>query len=201
MATDNKPNRFRAVKPVKEGPVSYDDYAAIDDGLRYELANGVLELMSPAPSPVHQFTSHYMAQVLEQSCGMDYLFLTAPVDVILSNKEVRQPDIVAIHRNRVDIITRRGIEGVPDLAVEVVSPSSVKRDREQKLESYARHGIPEYWIISAEYTSLEQYILDGDVYLFPEVYTGDDVVQSPVLACVNFSVNDVLRRLPDLPNA
>lgn len=187
---------------VKEGPFTYDDYAAIDDGQRYELFHGNLELMSPAPSPVHQVVIGCLFERLKNSCFSDYLILGSPVDVILSTKEIRQPDLVAVHRSRLHIITERAIEGPPDLAAEVVSPSSAKRDRQQKLWSYARYGIPEYWIVISEIGSLEQYVLQGESnegYGIPTVYTVDETIRSERMPCVSFSMRDVLRDVPRLP--
>jgi Uma2 family endonuclease len=88
----------------------------------------------------------------------DYAAL--PEDGILKSTEVRQPDIVMIHRNRLNIITKRGIEGASDLVVEILSPSSIKRDKVSKLKSYAQYKIPEYWIVDPSNGILEQYILE-----------------------------------------
>jgi Uma2 family endonuclease len=199
--SDRRRNRNHPGEQVKEGPLTYDDYAALDNGIRYELANGILEMMGPAPSPVHQLFVQNLEDLLKESCSTKYLFFTAPIDVILSAKEVRQPDIVAVLRDRVHIITRRGIEGPPDLVVEVVSPTSVKRDRQEKLRVYAAYGIPEYLIVTVELAALEQYVLDQGEYRIPAVYQGDDPIQSDVLTCATFSIADVMRRMPDLPNA
>ncbi|MEQ4482527.1 Uma2 family endonuclease [Cohnella silvisoli] len=133
---------------IREQQVTYDDYAQLpDDGKRYEVADGVLELMSPAPSPKHQVISYQMQTLLTNNCQLEYIIFASPVDLILSAKEVRQPDLVMVHRSRMEIITRRGIEGIPDLVAEILSPHSVKRDKQQKLKSYAAYQIPEYWII------------------------------------------------------
>jgi Uma2 family endonuclease len=193
--------RHTQVGRVKEGSLSYGDYAALDDGARYELANGTLELMSPAPSPTHQFICAHIRDLLTGTCSEEFLFLLSPIDVILSDKEVRQPDVVAIHRNHVHLITKRGVEGVPDLVVEVVSPSSVKRDRGQKIAVYAMFNIPEYWLVSPEVWALEQYVLDGGCYTLANVYVGDEIIDSHVLRCAAFSMDDVMRSMPELPNA
>lgn len=186
---------------VKEGNLTYDDYAAMpDDGIQYELANGVLEAMSPAPGTAHQVWSKYLQQVLDQTCQEEFIILLAPLDVILSDKEVRQPDLVAVHVSRVDIITERGIEGAPDLVVEILSPHSVKRDRMQKLNAYALYEIPEYWIVDSGHRTLEQYVLRGQGYTLAQVYMDEDIISSSKLPCAQFSMADVARRLPKLPN-
>ena len=70
----------------------------------------------------------------------------APVDVVLDPENTVQPDIVFVAEANVGIIQRRAIFGVPDLLVELVSPSSVRRDRYDKKQLYARFGVKEYWI-------------------------------------------------------
>ncbi|MFC7393097.1 Uma2 family endonuclease [Scopulibacillus cellulosilyticus] len=187
---------------VKEHSLTYADYAAMpDDGKRYELANGVLELMSPVPAPKHQLIAKILGSQLESTCQNKYILLYAPIDVILSEKEVRQPDIVMIHNSRAEMITKRGIEGAPDLVVEVLSPSSIKRDRGSKLQVYANYGIPEYWIVDPNYPILEQYVLNNDRYELAEVYDEDKSICSENLTCISFTMNDIINSLPELPNA
>src|SRR5690606_34328260 len=104
---------------VHEAPVTYEQYAAMpDDGNRYELADGVLELMSPTPTVLHQMVSFAMHAFVESSCRNEFILIASPVDVILSDTEVRQPDLVIIHRSRMSMIRNRGIYGAPDLVVE-----------------------------------------------------------------------------------
>ncbi len=80
---------------VRELRVDYDYYAALDDGSRYELVDGMLELISPGPNVAHQMVLAKLFHVVMSSCERDFIILTAPLDVILSPTEVRQPDLVA----------------------------------------------------------------------------------------------------------
>jgi Uma2 family endonuclease len=195
MKSDKKP------EVIKETPLTYDDYASLpDDGNRYELASGALELMSPAPSPRHQAYSNQLQYTLNRSCQSEYLIFSAPVDVILSNTEVRQPDLLMVHRSRSSILTKRGVEGPPDLVVEIMSAYSRKRDKVHKTRSYARHGVPEYWIIDLTTLTLEQYLLNGESYQIHNVYAEDEIVQSERISCVAFSMYELVRSVPDLPD-
>jgi Uma2 family endonuclease len=188
-------------KAIREQPLTYDDYAALpEDGNRYELVGGVLELMSPSASVRHQMISAEIQYTLKQSCESEYITLDAPLDVILSETEVRQPDLIMIHRSRLNIITKRGIEGAPDLVVEILSPSSIKRDKVSKLKSYAQYEIPEYWIVDPSNGVLEQYILQVNGYDLTEVYAEDELVRSANITCVSFSMNEIMSKIPDLPN-
>lgn len=185
---------------IKEQPATYDDYANLpDDGSRYELANGVLELMSPAPTPKHQVIGSQLWLALTNSCKSDYLIFLSPIDLILSATEVRQPDIVMVRRSNISIITRRGIEGIPDMVAEIISPRSVKRDKQNKLVAYAKYRIPEYWIVDPANECLEQYLLSDNQYTLHNVYDREETVQSDRLVCVSFNMGQILDSAKDLP--
>jgi Uma2 family endonuclease len=89
--------------------------------------------------------------------------LVAPSDVRLFEHTVCQPDLLLIHRDRREIVQHHTI-GTPDLAVEILSKSSLRRDRALKLEIYARAGLPEYWIVDPKARSLELCSLAGESY-------------------------------------
>lgn len=188
-------------KPIiKEQPATYDDYANLpDDGSRYELADGVLELMTPAPTPKHQVISSQLLTILMSSCQTQYIIFASPIDLILSSTEVRQPDIVMVHRSKLAIITRRGIEGIPDLVVEILSPHTIKRDKQIKLITYAKYHIPEYWIVDPANQCLEQYILSGNKYELLTIYDSEETIQSDRLECVSFTIGQILDAAADLP--
>jgi len=189
---------------IMEHPVTYEAYAEMpDDGQRYEVLDGELELMSPSPSTVHQVIGSSL-HLLVQSCASEYFILTAPLDVILSRTNVVQPDLIMIHRSRSDIVTMRGVEGAPDLVVEVLSPWSHKRDRQCKLNIYARHGVPEYWIVDPAAQTLERFELTSEQrYELRDLFENDDRVTSDKLPCVSFPVSglfkdELVRRLLEL---
>lgn len=185
---------------IKESPVTYELYAnMMDDGNRYEIADGVLELMSPSPTFTHQSVSQELLFTLNASCRDEFIIVAAPIDVILSDTEVRQPDLVMIHRSRMSIISDRGINGAPDLVVEITSEHSRRRDKVDKRIVYAHYGVTEYWIVDLSNFTLEQYVLDGDRYELIEVYTEDDTIRSQTVPCASFSMNEIVQRLPIQP--
>ncbi|OXS57676.1 hypothetical protein B1A99_16635 [Cohnella sp. CIP 111063] len=185
---------------IKESPVTYEMYAEmVDDGNRYEISDGVLELMSPAPTPTHQSVSQELLFSLNASCRNEYIIYSSPIDVILSATEVRQPDLIMIHRSRMDIIGERGINGAPDLVVEITSKHSRRRDKVQKRIAYAKYGVSEYWIIDLVGFTLEQYVLDGERYELAEVYAEDEIVRSKIVTCAAFSMNEIVQSLPIHP--
>jgi len=185
---------------VRESYVTYDDYANMpDDGNRYEIADGRLELMSPGPSGHHQVISKAMYDAIKETSSRDYVILTAPLDVILSEIEVRQPDLVIVHRSRKSIIARRGIEGAPDVVVEILSPSTRRRDKLDKMKAYAKYQVPEYWIVDPDSYTLELYLLreSGD-YGLKDVFGADELIISPALTCLNFTMDDITSVVKDI---
>ena len=115
--------------------------------------------MTPAPGPRHQGVSIALASalhthVIERGLGRVY---AAPIDVILSETTIVQPDIVFVAVDRSAIISARGIEGAPTLVVEILSPSTVQTDRGRKLQLYARHRVPYYWIVDPDSHAIEVY--------------------------------------------
>lgn len=186
---------------IKEQTVTYDMYANMpDDGARYEIIDGKLEMMSPGPSTIHQYISGELEFLLKKSCKSDYMIFYAPLDVILSNTTVLQPDILMIHRSRLHIATNRGIEGPPDLVVEIITPGSRSRDKVIKMKSYAKYGVPEYWIVDAESRTLEQYrLMDHQhTYTLHNLFEGDDIVVSDKLPCVNLTISAIFTEISDL---
>ena len=140
--------------------LSYADYAAVDDGQRYELIEGELVPMGPAPFIRHQRVAFKIAKALDAHTGTTRQGETfiAPFDVVLEAARrgtVLQPDVAVVleaHRER---ITDANIQGPPDLVVEVLSPSNARKDAVRKRLLYERFGVPEYWIVPEHVDSVE----------------------------------------------
>lgn len=194
---DNKSNNAYTER-IKENNLTYDDYASIDDRHRYELVDGQLELMSPVETITHQMISYQMQKEMAKSCESDYIILYAPIDVILADNQVRQPDLILIHRERMNILSNRGVIGPPDLVVEILSPSTLKRDKIDKLNTYANFHIPEYWIVEPKTGFLEQYSLHDKQYGLIDVFQESEHVTSPGVPCVSFTMADIMERIPSL---
>lgn len=180
---------------VKENGWTVDDYMNLpEDGNQYEIVDGVLEL-KPSPNTDHQRIIRRLDHILSDTCESQYIMILSPIDVILSERETRQPDLLMVHRSREAIIRKNGIYGPPDLVVELLSPNSVKRDRIMKRDSYARFGVPEYWIADYEHQTIEQYVakVPGQPYELLNVFEADDTVTSDRLPCVSFVVKDALK--------
>lgn len=146
--------------------LNYKDYEALPaDGRCYEIHEGELSV-TPAPSPLHQQVIRNLSVLLHQHVKTRGLgeVLFSPIDCILSDITIIQPDIVYLEPRRLPAISARGIEGPPTLVVEILSPSTVQIDRGVKFQLYARHGVPYYWIVDPEARSIEAYTLTGEAY-------------------------------------
>jgi len=120
---------------------TYADYLNLPEESRYEILDGDL-LVSPSPNASHQRIVKKLARIfgrLLEDAGLGEIFV-APFDVVLSDTDVVQPDILFISKERASIVKERAVFGAPDLAVEVLSPATAERDRTVKAKLYARAG-------------------------------------------------------------
>ena len=127
---------------------TYRDYLLLPEGDRRELIEGDFYVV-PAPSIRHQTVAANLGTLLRERVRRNRLgiILWAPTDVVLSPETVVQPDILFVSNERRGIITEPNVSGAPDLVVEILSPGTEERDRELKLNLYARYGVREYWIV------------------------------------------------------
>ncbi len=168
--------------------LTYEDYRHIPDDERYELLDGEL-VMSPSPNRAHQRIDTKLgwrlAQFVEErDLGEVY---SAPFDVVLSEVDVVQPDLLFVSNERAYIITEDNIRGAPDLVVEILSPSTAERDRTFKRMLYARYGVPEYWLVDPDSRTITILRLDAGVYAEVSRYGPGQTLASPTL--LGFTAN------------
>jgi len=155
-----------AVAAVKQGKRwTYEEYYRLNDDKRYEIIGSEL-LMAPAPDTWHQDWVSNLNLILTPFVRRNKLGKTfiSPVDVVLDSENTVQSDLVFIASANLGIIQKRAIFGVPDLLIELISPSSVRRDRYVKMNLYARFGVKEYWIGDPANKALEVLTLKGGRY-------------------------------------
>lgn len=137
------------VVPSKPVPFTYREYLLLpDDGRRHELIEGEF-YVTPAPGTLHQIVSgnlHYLLRQQLQEPGLARIF-AAPTDVLLDEATCLQPDLVVVRSSRAHLIEPAAIIGIPDLVIEILSPSHPGNDRFLKRGVYARFKVPEYWIV------------------------------------------------------
>ena len=178
-----------------QGQWTYDDYARLpNDGWKYEVIRGELR-MSPTPSPRHQMTLGNLAfasHLFVREGKLGEIFL-GPIDLILPHDlgTPVQPDILFIRKSNLDIVKETHIDGVPDLVVEVLSPSNWVDDRRAKFTIYAEAGVAEYWIVDPKATTVEVYRLVDERYELIEKYGTNDTVSSLVLHGFSIPIPEV----------
>ena len=161
---------------------TYEDYLTLDDGVHFEIINGKA-LMSPAPELFHQRWARNIFLAIERHVEARKLgeVFFAPVDVVLDERNVVQPDLVFVSNANAGLLERRGIMGAPDLVVEIISPSSLRHDRYEKRELYARFGIKEFWLADVANRSLEVLSLQTGSYKLVSCATNEGKIRSEVL--------------------
>jgi Uma2 family endonuclease len=147
-------------KPAR--PFTRADLDAMpDDGYRYELLDGML-LVSAAPVPRHQVVSGNLHLLLRASCPPDLQVLYAPVDVVLADDTVLEPDLLVAPRQQ---FSAKDLPGAPLLAVEVLSPSTRRVDQLLKRDRYQEAGCPSYWLVDPQEPSVLALELEDGRYV------------------------------------
>lgn len=171
---------------------TYEDYLNAPEDKRYELLDGEL-IMVPSPNWPHQRTelklgSRVIRFVERHDLGE---VATAPMDVVLSDTDVVQPDVLFISRERTSIIGHNAILGAPDLVVEILSPSTTRRDLTFKRRLYAKHGVKEYWQVNIEERRITVLSLGDNDYEVAAVYGSGETLTSPVLPGFALVVDEI----------
>ncbi len=162
------------------------------DGKRYELLFGRVHA-TPTPATRHQFTLQNLSQNLGPYVYKNRLgeVCQAPLDVRLGEETVLQPDFIFVSNARAGIIQENWIAGSPDLAVEVLSPSTAGHDRATKLPIYAEARVPEVWFIDPKARTVEVLTLQGAKYLVEATYAGHHVLISNLFPGWQLSLDDL----------
>jgi Uma2 family endonuclease len=177
-------------KPV--GTWTYDDLFNLpDDGRRYEIIDGVLFEL-PSVGTTHAIAVMNLILLLSPTVrATGGRLFTGPLDVFMAGADPVQPDIVVLTSGNLGPLRKRGIEGAPDLLVEVLCPLNPEHGRIRKRALYARGRVPEYWLVSPEAATIEVLVLEGDTYRTLVRAGGDEPIRSVVLPELSFSVSAV----------
>ena len=171
---------------------TYEDYCATADDKRYELLNGDL-MMVPAPNRKHQWVLgrlHIELDRFTQEHGLGEVYV-APFDVVLSDTDVVQPDLLFISRAREHTINNENVRGAPDLVIEILSPSTADRDLGYKHDLYGRHGVLEYWVVDpmAETVAVHRQ-RDGRLEL-ADTFGRRDTLRTALLEGLQLKLDDI----------
>ncbi|OGO38141.1 MAG: hypothetical protein A2Z03_06450 [Chloroflexi bacterium RBG_16_56_8] len=172
---------------------TYEEYRALpEDGNRYEVVEGEL-LMTAAPLIDHQRVSANLQFILEtyiRANSWGTLF-DAPVELYLDEKSFVEPDIVCVAQAHRGIIKKKNITGVPDLIVEILSPSTARYDRVIKMNAYARHQVPHYWIVDPEAKTLEAFEWEKGTYRLVAARAEEETFQPALFPSLTISLADL----------
>ncbi|HKI01704.1 MAG TPA: Uma2 family endonuclease [Thermoanaerobaculia bacterium] len=180
-----------------QGQWTYADYARLpDDGRRYEVIRGHL-YVTPAPGFDHQYVISRLHLTFGRFVDENQLgiVLGAPFDVLLPDGIATpvQPDMVFLRTGNQPRSGDKNFQGVPDLVIEVESPSTRKRDRTIKLEAYRDAGVSEYWRLEPRPRTVTVLALseDGSRYVEVASYGAGETVRSTVLSGLAISVDSL----------
>jgi Uma2 family endonuclease len=160
--------------------LTYEDFLLLpDDGRRHEILDGE-HSVNPSPNTKHQMASGAIFAALfsyATSHGLGYVF-HAPYDVVLSEHDIVEPDLLFVSTARRAIITDANIQGAPDLVVEILSPSNRGYDERVKYQAYERFGVGEYWIVDPDAETVTVYRRTGGKFVRAE---SGDPLNTPLL--------------------
>lgn len=169
--------------------LTFADYLETSDDERYELLNGEL-VLSPSPKEIHQYISGSLYLKLGAFVREHKVYFS-PFDVVLSDTDVVQPDLLFVSNERADIITPDNIQGAPDLVVEILSPATAERDWTLKLDLYAQHGVKEYWIVDPDAKTITVLLRGEGGFEVISVYGKGEALRSPTLGEFSVALEEI----------
>jgi Uma2 family endonuclease len=175
--------------------MTYEDLLALpDDGLRHELIDGE-HFVTPAPSWPHQLIVGNLYRLIANHVRANRLgvVFVAPLDVVFSKHDVVEPDVLFFTPDSFKAhIGERNAEGPPDLAVEVLSPTTRRRDEVAKRRLYERMGVGEYWIVDPELRTVKVFTLIAGTYERRDLDVKDaDTLTSPLFPGLDLPLTDI----------
>lgn len=175
---------------------TYEDYLKLNDDNQYELIGGEL-IVVPAPKTIHQRLSHRLNRLLSDFVISNDIgeVMYAPIDVVLNENNKPQPDILYIAKHRLNIIKEKYIDGAPDLVVEILSPSTINRDRVEKSRLYYTHGVREYWLVDPDAGIVEVFTHGEKNWNLSGAYCKEEILSSPLLKGLKINLKNIFKGL------
>jgi Uma2 family endonuclease len=187
------------MKPTGPGvKLTYDDFVLFpDDGQRHELIDGE-HYVTPSPIPHHQRISgnlYWLIRSFLEQHPIGHVFY-APLDVVFSQFDVVEPDLLYVSRERAaQILTRQHVRGAPELVIEIGSPGTRQRDETIKRRLYERSDVLEYWVVDPELDLMRIYRRTGETFARPVELSSEsgDVLTSTLLPGLDLSLQAVFK--------
>jgi Uma2 family endonuclease len=166
--------------------LTYEDFLQFpDDGKRHELIDGE-HYVTPSPNTKHQRVSgnlYFLIRAWLEEHPVGQIFY-APFDVVFSNVDVVEPDLLYLSNERVqEVLTAQHVTGAPEIVVEIASKGTRKRDETIKRRLYERCGVSEYWVVDPQLDVVRVYLRAGEVFPRPNELSMErgDVLTSALL--------------------
>lgn len=175
--------------------LTYQDYRLLpDDGKRYEIIDGDL-YMTPSPVTRHQaivarFVQLFMNYFETHPIGTVF---AAPYDVVLSDTDIVEPDLLVVLKDGAARITEKNVQGPPDVVIEILSPGTAARDRELKRKRYEHFGVREYWLVDPDGNTLEMLQLASGQFRRLILATRHDRCTSPLFPDLILDLSRILK--------
>jgi len=173
---------------------TYHDLVGMPEEQRYEVIDGELYDMTAAPSTRHQAFSRNL-----QWCLHSYIYQTgsgelfnAPIDVVFDRFNVVQPDLIFISTGKRHIIQDKYVQGAPDVAIEILSPTTLSKDLATKKELYAKFGVLEYWIVDPFKDAIEVFSLKNGLYELRCSATTHGLITSEAIKGFQLSLEEII---------
>jgi Uma2 family endonuclease len=169
-----------------------EDYQKLPEGAPYQLIGGEL-IMSPSPTRIHQdilgnLFSSLRAFIKSKDLGKIFI---APLDVELTEYDVYQPDIIFIRKERLHLLGGLRIDIVPDLVIEILSPSNAYYDLTHKKAVYCEQGVEEYWVVDPIEETIEIMTKDGAYFRTEAIVRKPVLLVSPMFSGFSMKLEDV----------
>lgn len=165
---------------------------------RYEMINGIRYDFTPSPTFDHQVLVTKLSNELYKTCYPNGYIVVAPMDVHLDTNNIIQPDVIYISNERTHIIQGQKIIGAPDLLIEILSPSTSKKDKTIKKDLFEKFGVTEYWIVDPVHYIIDQFVLEDQAYKGYQSYGLGDILVSDHFSCIAINLDsifkDIIRR-------
>lgn len=181
------------VLPKCNRPYTYQEYRTWTDEKRWEIIDGILYAMSPAPDTEHQIIAGNCYGILRNALkGKSCIPFIAPTDVVLSEVDVVQPDVLVVCDKQK--ITKQNIQGAPDLVIEILSPSTSLKDRREKKRLYEKYGVREYLLIDPIGRYVQRCCLgDNGFYGKEDIFAPPEVLTLKSLPGIEVPMEEVFR--------
>lgn len=168
------------------------DYMSMPGDKQYQLLDGEM-ILAPSPSEKHQTIASQIYLALHRHVSREKIgrLWFAPLDVVLSDHDVAQPDILFVSNIRSIIITEANIQGPPDLVVEILSPGTAEHDRGYKQALYGRYGVREYWIVDPEAETIEVLGESAEGLTLVTSYQSGQTMTSPLLEGLTVDLQEI----------